>query len=559
MKPNLAHLPRFVPYLLVLTLGVTYVVVRSDPTLTAEWSALPTEAPLVLYLFALLKAPLKQRWWSTPIALAPLALIYVGHDAYYLAWGGVPSFSDTALLADLFTVISPLQGLLIATAVLMPLVAWIASIDRSRRFELRRNLWLLAPALLFLFGVLLLPGATYAAMDRLTGDSEWSDRRTAERSGRIYAALMREARRGSFSSGVDSFVPLEQSTLRLKPDEIAQIDHRNVHVIVMESFVDLRLLRGVTFSQPPFSPAFAAWVDPFISSSMSPVFGGETARAEFEVLCGVPSLRLYGLEFLGFSGAKTYCLPTILGDAGYRTVLSFPHGPVFFNTRHAYPGLGFDQRIFADRFSKPGEESIVLGDQDYLFDGDFLPQNLAKVRALVKAGRPFLNYVMTMYGHWPFDVDTSTRPLEVKVSPHDDDLQKIANQMLRRTEALDAFVRGVIEADPHSIIVLVADHLPSLPNGISDYARLGYQSRRKLPASQRELGPYENFLLVFVDGAPIKLPPMRHFDLSHWVLDRLSHGAHCKAHRCDFGQLPIRRDHYVDAYRTILGLAAKDL
>lgn len=545
------------PYVLFSAGFAAYVAFASQHRLDAEGSQLLTEGPLLLYLFALLQAPLRRNRLRPWVAAWPLAWLYLLHDEYFLRWGDVPSFADAALFADLLVVIGIAWFAVVVLVLLSPWFVWFACLERPPRFPERRTLLLLTPAVLAWLALIMVPSRTYTMINALTEDAEWSDRRNAEQWGRLYAALMRQARRGSFAQELHDFVPLARSPLNVGPEELASLDRRNVHIIVMESFVDLRLLSGVQFSKPPFDQELARWLDPYLSTSVSPVFGGETARAEFEVLCGVPSLRLFGLEFLGFSGARTYCLPTILGKAGYRTVLTFPHGPVFFNTRRAYPGLGFDQLIYADRFSSPGSESVAIGDVDYLEDGDLFPQNLQKVHALLKQGRPFLNYVMTMYGHWPFEIDTKRHPLEVSVVPAHEDLRKMANQMLLRTRALQTHLRSLIAADPSGIIVLVGDHLPPLPGGKEEYLHLGYRERPGLTPLAPELRAYENFLLVLVGGVPRKLPRMRHFDLSRWVLNELSHGETCRRRPCDFGRIPFDRQQFLAPYQTILGLAAR--
>lgn len=543
-------------YALFLSGFAAYIAIASGRRLDAEWTQAFTEAPLLLYLFALLQAPLRRNRLRPWVAAWPLAWLYLLHDEYFLRWGDVPSFADVALFADLFVVIGIGWGALVVLALLLPLFVWFACLERPPPYPRRVTLLLLAAAVLGWLSLVVAPARTYAVMNGLTEDAEWSDRRNAEQWGRVYAALLRQARRGSFAEELRDFQPLVSSPLHVSREELASLDRRNVHIIVMESFVDLRLLTGVQFSKPPFDPELARWVDPYLGTSISPVFGGETARAEFEVLCGVPSLRLFGLEFLGFSGARTYCLPTILGEAGYRTVLTFPHGPVFFNTRRAYPGLGFDQVIYADRFSSPGSESVAIGDVDYIEDGDLFPQNLHKVRALLRQGRPFLNYVMTLYGHWPFDIDTRRHPSEISVTPPSEDLRKMANQMLLRTRALHAYLKALIDLDPTGIIVLVGDHLPPLPGGKAEYLRLGYRERPGFTPLPSEFRAYENFLLVLVAGVPQKLPRMRHFDLSRWVLNELSHGETCRRRTCDFGRTPFDRQEYLGPYQTILGLAA---
>ena len=545
--------------LVLLGVLLVYGLCMARRTIDPERTQAFTEAPLVLYLFLLFRAPLRQRWWSSLVAALPIVWTYGVHDEYYLSFGKVPNFADFALLPDLYVTLSPARKLFVTALIALPLGAWFGSLD-VRGATRRSFLLLAAPALMAVSLVLAAPARAYHAIDAVTFDEEWTDGLTADHWGRIYTLFMREIRRRGFAHGLSGFTPLASSPLFLSPGLLSEVDRRNVHVVVMESFIDVRLLRKVSYSEPPFAPDFTRWADPFIGSSVSPVFGGETARAEFEVLCGVPSLRLYGLEFLTFSGKETYCLPSILKSAGYHTVLTFPHGPVFFNTRRAYPGLGFTERIYGDLHSPPGAESIAQHGESYLNDAELLPQNLDKVRRLVHAGKPFLNYMLTIYGHWPFDIDERKHPASIHVSVDSDDLGKIANQMRERTEALNAYIEGLREADPHGIIVLVADHLPPLPAGTADYERFGYEGRGLLPESARASLPYDNFLLVLVDGQPRKLPLMRHFDLPHWILNELSHGAYCrdKPGECDFGKLPLDRNRYLDEYRTVLGLASRE-
>ena len=541
----------------LLVVLLVYGLIVSHRAIDVEYTQAFTEAPLLLYVFLLLVSPLRDDFRSSLAAALPIVWIYALHDEYYLQFGRVPNFADFALLADLRVALSPALQVLAALCVALPVVTWFRMLDARRL--LRRSLWLLAaPACVAIGCVLAAPSQVYKALDKVTIDEEWSDGLTADHWGRVYSALLREVRRRSFARGVESFTPLTASKLPLSAELLAAIDGRNVHLIVLESFIDLRLLTQVRFSEPPLAPSFTRWLDPFISSSVSPVFGGETARAEFEVLCGVPSLRAYGLEFLAFTGAPTYCLPQILKNAGYHTVLTFPHGPLFFNTRRAYPGLGFEERIFGDMYTEPGQESVLQNGEPYLNDAELFPQNLAKVRRLLAARRPFLNYVLTIYGHWTFAVDPHGHPPHLELSVKDEDLRKIGVTMHQRTDALASYLTALRELDPTGIIMLVADHLPPLPRGTRDYERYGYKGRGLLPPGAADFRFFENFLLVFVDGQPRKLPLMRHFDLPHWLLNELTHGAYCKEKRCDFGTLPFDPKSYLDAYHTLLGLASRN-
>jgi hypothetical protein len=540
----------------LVALMLVYGLVMERHTIDLEHTQAFTEAPLVLYLFLLLRAPLRDNRFSSLTAALPIAWGYAVHDAYYLTLGAVPNLTDFAVLPDLYVTLSPMRKVLVSSFVALPLAAWLSMLEP--RCLLRRSVWVLvAPPIVAIGFVLATPLRSYHALDSLTFDEEWSDALTADHWGRLYTLFFREVRRRGFVQGLSGYTPLPKSALRLSPELIAKLDHRNVHLIVMESFIDVRQLKKVQFSSPPLAPGFTSQFDAFSSVSLSPVLGGETARAEFEVLCGVPSLRLYGLEFLTFSGAQTYCLPQILKNAGYHTVLTFPHGPVFFNTRRAYPGLGFEERIFGDLRGEPGQETVKQYGEAYLNDAEFFPQNLEKVKRLVHSGQPFLNYVLTIYGHWPFDVDPHGNPPDITPSVHDEELRKLSVQMHQRTEALATYLEGLREVDPRAIIVLVADHLPALSGGRLDYERFGYEGKERLPQSAAGLRFHENFLLVLVDGQPRKLPLMHHFDLPRWVLDELSHGAYCKDKRCDFGALPLAPQRYLDEYRTVLGLASR--
>ena len=80
---------------------------------------------------------------------------------------------------------------------------------------------------------------------------------------------------------------------------------------------------------------------------MDPVFGGYTANSEFEVLCGFPVTK-DNVKFERQLLNDVPCLPHILAENGYRTVVSHPNVPVFWNrvnclSAHGFPDLLVDQ------------------------------------------------------------------------------------------------------------------------------------------------------------------------------------------------------------------------
>ena len=60
--------------LLLLGLLLAYSLVMAQRTIDPEQTQAFTEAPLILYLFMLLRAPLRDRWWSSLAAALPITL-----------------------------------------------------------------------------------------------------------------------------------------------------------------------------------------------------------------------------------------------------------------------------------------------------------------------------------------------------------------------------------------------------------------------------------------------------------------------------------------------------
>lgn len=544
----------------VFVLGwFAYVFFSSAFSLAFEWTQTLTELPLLVLLFAALQLPLRRNAWRAAAAALPLLWMYLVHDIALGLLGTVLCFFDFAVLPDLFLSLSPLLLGLAYLTLALPPALWLLCVD----WKGRALTWRALPAPLLLCGWLALifgfPGLSYETMNAITPDEEWSDRLTAEHWGRLYTVFMRDARRLAFLDELDQAPTLEETGMHIDDGLLAKIRPRNVHLIVMESFLDTRELSRARFDRPPLDAEFDDWVRDQAGLSRSPCFGGETARAEFELLCGVPSLRLYGIEFLAFGGAPAPCLPNLLRRAGYRTVLTFPGGPVYANARRAYPGLGFAERIFGDRFSSPGAPSIRLEADDVnLFDGDLFAQNLETVRRLVAEGRPYLNYVLTLYGHWPFHLDPRRFSEVVRVEPPFEEVQRIANQMVYRSAALREYLKKLVEVDPAALIVVVGDHLPPLPEGEADYRRLGYLEQNELARQHPEDLYHLTFLLLLDAGQIVLRPWLRHFDVMHWVLDRLTDGEYCrrKPALCRFGEMPLEAA-WRERYRAVLALAAR--
>jgi phosphoglycerol transferase MdoB-like AlkP superfamily enzyme len=307
---------------------------------------------------------------------------------------------------------------------------------------------------------------------------------------------------------------------------------RNIHVIVLEGFINPALLTKVNFSMPPFDKEFSNLVKGKESALISPVFGGYTAQAEFEILCGVPALHKYSsIEFNSFTNNPTFCMPGMLQQAGYRTVVSNGYKPNFFNEANAYQGVGFGEVYFPRQYAPSRSTYLSLvDDTQYIFDGDLFNQNIDFLKKHLAEGehKPILNYVLGVYGHLPFKLDQKRHPLLIKATVKNrkvsDELDRVSNQIYYRSQALAVYLNELIEMDPHSLIIVTGDHLPRL-DGTEFYKKLGWRHDIEDAIHQ----PPSFFI---VDGKMVAKDTMHQYDVINTVFDYMTNNEYCKAHEC---------------------------
>lgn len=519
------------------------------------------ELGVVLYLYALFHAALKPGRGRSVLAALPLLLIYLAHDLFYLVFGKVFRLINLSEFPELVQILPLGYSALLVAVLCLPLGLFLLRMDyrRSRRLAL----WLV-PLVLVSVAVKAAPKAFAHSFEQLAAEIvRYSDGKSVEQNGRLAMLAYREAQR---SAALEELEPhrdrqryaqeLAALTSELRPHG----NRRDVHLIVLESFLDPRLFRDLRFSRPPAHPAFDKLFGDKLGLSRSPVFGGSTAQAEFEVLCGVPAFeRFSSVEFNAFTGAAANCLPKTLGELGYRSVASNAYKPNFFNALAAYQGAGFTESYFPEAYSAARKTYLKLGDpgvEEYAFDRALFEQNLQFIRAHRQEhpGQPLFNYVLTIYGHTPHLLDPEQRPERIRLVSNypDDHLQRAVNQFYYRTEAVAAYVNALLEIDRDSLIILISDHVPPLRNGPNTYNALRY-------LDNRENSTYYNRIAILENGKTTVYPEMRHYELPPLILDYLSDGAYCRKHACAFldGSQRVPREAYQERYLRLMAHAAE--
>lgn len=503
------------------------------------------ELTLLFYLYCYFNMILRPSRGQAWLAALPLFYAYLGQDIYFLMYSNVFRFSELAEVPELLKVLSlPYIGLLVLFVVL-PLGYFLWSINY-------RKFWLVLVGglpLVLLIGAAEWYPEQYTATYRKVGRpiEYWSDAVSAENNGRFMMLLYREAERQMARAKTAVYRDrgeYERQAQQLAGWVAANGNKRNVHLVVLESFLDPTLFKNASYTKDPFHPSFKKLFGNRMGFSLSPVVGGKTAQAEFEVLCGVPAFEeLAGVEFNSFTGASAYCLPGALQAAGYRTMASNAYNPSFFNAPNAYQGMGFAKMYFPREYVNGSDSYLIKGDTSkemgYMYDGTIFSQNLEFIAPLLQEadGPPLFNYLLTIYGHFPHELNEEKRPKVLKMLSKfkDQHLERAANQIFYRSQAVAEYVNRLLELDEKSLIILVSDHTPPGQYGRKSFQKLGY-------LNNKEDSLHMNRIMIIEEGKVKKFTTIHHYDIPAMVMNSITDGAYCKEHTCGFAQNKLLDD-----------------
>lgn len=290
---------------------------------------------------------------------------------------------------------------------------------------------------------------------------------------------------------------------------------RNVHILVLESFFDPLTLGPEWVPEDPFPEAFRQlWAETGNSHALSPVFGGYTANAEFEILCGFPVTE-NAVFFEGWLRRQAPCLPAVLADAGYQTVASHPNVPGFWNRTLAYQLVGFDTYLSKSSFNL--EDSV----EGLLLDHSFYDQAFAQV-AQLDSSRPLFNYLLTYHGHLPYP-SNDKYPDQIQAAQESFLLHGYLNQIWYKSRDLMARLDILRRDDPDALIVIFGDHLPFLGPNYGVYTEALNLPIDRAAFTGEQLEYLVSTPLIVIDGknGPLKLGKMPLYRLPSLILDKL--------------------------------------
>ena len=293
---------------------------------------------------------------------------------------------------------------------------------------------------------------------------------------------------------------------------------RNIHIVLLESFWDPSELKKAHYKQNPLAPDFRQlWKSAGYSHALDPVFGGYTANSEFEVLCGFPVTKS-SVKFERQLLNAVPCLPHILADKGYRTVVSHPNVPVFWNRINAYRNLGFQTYWSIQDFA------LDDMNREFLSDASLYRQVMEKISGSLDSKQPVLDYIVTYFGHWNYPLSES-RPNKVSSRSKVEEVSTYANTIYYKSRELMAFLDQLKQRDPDGIIVVFGDHLPFLGENFAGYVDSGVLAPNRSDFTPAMFKFYVSTPMIIVDGknGPIKFGSLPLYQVPKLLLNLLNY------------------------------------
>lgn len=267
---------------------------------------------------------------------------------------------------------------------------------------------------------------------------------------------------------------------------------RDVYVILIESLWDPSVL-GDEYARDPIYDGFEQlWNESGHNYLLGPAFGGGTANPEFEILCGVS----LDSGFIVFEHPLLHehlsCLPNILHKYGYRSVVSHPNNPDFWNRDFAYPAVGFDKYYSINDF----EKDEVVGD-NYLSDSSLYRQSMIMDG---KRSGPEFHYILTLSEHYPYMSDYGTVSLQDAGESSALLLKSYVGLVKRATKDVYDYIGAIRADDKDALIVLLGDHPPLFGKDFAIYRDAGLIVNEKRNMNIREIRYLYSTPVIVIDG-----------------------------------------------------------
>lgn len=482
--------------------------------------AIPYDFLLVLLVAYVLFAVSRKNWVFLIIQALLMGILYVGNAVKISFFGGPIMPDDVFALRSLLLI---LEGWRFFAAAI-PLAA-IASLLLFN-FTMRHWASYLSSLVAIILGLTVVyqPMMIVEPLDKYLGNSVWDQRSNYLMHGASMYTLQEGARYFAMADTPPDMDEAEEAARNLlssipKRDVVEKdFTPRNIHLVLLESFWDPNGLKKARYKQNPLAPDFRKlWKSANYSHALTPVFGGYTANSEFEVLCGFPVVK-DSVKFERQLLNKVPCLPHILADKGYRTIVSHPNVPAFWNRVNAYNRMGFQTYWSLQDFVK---DDMNRG---FMADATLYRQVLEKISPTLDAKQPVLDYIVTYFGHWNYPLSES-RPSKISSPSKVEEVTTYANTIYYKSRELMGFIKKIQQVDPESIVVVFGDHLPFLGENFAGYVDSGVLASNRSQFTPEMFKFYVSTPMIILDGkrGPVKFGNLPLYQVPKLMLNLLNY------------------------------------
>jgi phosphoglycerol transferase MdoB-like AlkP superfamily enzyme len=249
----------------------------------------------------------------------------------------------------------------------------------------------------------------------------------------------------------------------------------NLVIVLSESFWDPTGIPGVEFTPDPVPTFHELQKQNGQIELISPVFGGMTCNAAFEVLSGLNMAFLpdgANAASINYIRRPIPALPAVLRGHGYETLMLEAMGGIH-NPQQVQPLLGFQSYVPGEQWKNQSRTGGVISD---------LVVAEEVVEWSTKLTRPYFICVATMEGHGPYrkgkyaidSMSTRVSGPNVRDDETSTTLQTYAEGLRRADGSLRYIIDHLSLSSDPVLVVFFGDHQPALGSGYSIYKRIGY-------------------------------------------------------------------------------------
>ena len=507
-----------------------------------------TEIPIILIVFSIFYYIQRNNKLRFIIPVYIILISYISIDFYYITYNTLLRISDIYELPALIKVMGIKFLFILLIFYILPLIILIININ----YKSIKTYAILVSVIIVYFIITINSDIITRITDKqIANDTRLSIKYAVVSYGRIYMILQRQIKSNYISKKYKNNFQIDYP-INYTKDLEKHLKYKNINLIILESFLDVTKLNMVKYNISPEHPEFTKLLDDNKTISITSIFGGRSAQSEFEILCGVPALNLFGsIDFNMFNGQPAMCLPRFLNKLGYINVATNSYLPHYFNTARAYKSIGFDLTVFRKDYKK--NQTYFLEPKDLvdnkMFDGELYNQNIKILKKISQKHPHIFSYVLGLYGHSDFERNLEKRPDVISDNSQNSQIHRIANQYYYRTKALAEYIKELKKIDKNSIIIIVSDHLPPLDKGKGEYERLGYYNDLNVSFDKRL---YYNRMIVIDGNKVIKYDLVHHFNVPEIIFNLLTEGYYCKINKCHIDGKPYKKEDYLNKYLTIV-------